>query len=120
MVTETTAVATTAVATKTASNNNANPRPNVQEQPRKANYRQLPLNKHRPSTVYYHSAFTTYSRHNRPENVASTLDVLDTLLKAFTSRARVDSKKMEFYHFVMDFFQEQVIDSFPATVDPRI
>ena len=92
-VTETAAVATTAVATKTASNNNANPRPNVQEQPRKANYQQLPLKKHRPSTVYYHSAFTTYSRHNRPENVASTLDVLDTLLKAFSSRARVDSKK---------------------------
>jgi len=91
--TETMAVATMAVATKTTSNNNANPRPNVQAHPRKANYRQLPLNKHRPSTVYYHSAFTTYPRHNCPENVASTLDVLDTLMKAFTSRARVDSKK---------------------------
>jgi hypothetical protein len=114
------AVATRAVATKIASNNNANPRPNVQEHPRKVNYQQLPLTKHRPSTAYYHSAFTTYSRHNRPENVASTLDVLDTLLKAFSSRARVDSKKMEFYHFVMDFFQEQVIDSFPATVEEYI
>jgi hypothetical protein len=45
------AVATRAVATKIASNN---PRPNVQEHPRKVNYRQLPLNKHRPSTAYYH------------------------------------------------------------------
>jgi len=81
------------VATKTASNNNANPQSNVQAHPRKTDYRQLPLNKHRPSTVYYHSAFTTYPRHNRPENVASTSDVLDTLLKAFSSRARVDSKK---------------------------
>jgi hypothetical protein len=51
------------------------------------------LNKHRPSTVYYHSAFTSYPRHNRPENVASTPDVLDTLLKTFFSRARVDSQK---------------------------
>ena len=51
------------------------------------------MNKHRPSTVYYHSAFTTYPRHNRPENVASTPDVLDTLLKTFFSRARVDSQK---------------------------
>jgi hypothetical protein len=58
------AVATRAVAAKIASNNNANPRPNVQEHPRKVNYR-LPLNKHRPSTAYYHPAFTTYSRHNR-------------------------------------------------------
>jgi len=91
--TETTAVATTAVATKTASNDNANPRSNVQAHPRKANYRQLPLNKHRPPTVYFHSAFTTYPRHNHPENVASTPDVLDTLLKAFSSRARIDSQK---------------------------
>jgi len=91
--TETTSVATTAVATKTASNDNANPRSNVQAHPRKTNYRQLPLNKHRPSTVYYHSAFATYPRHNHPENVASTPDVLDTLLKAFSSKARVDSKK---------------------------
>jgi hypothetical protein len=35
----------------------------------------------------------TYPRHNRLENVASTPDVLDTLLKAFSSRARVDSQK---------------------------
>jgi hypothetical protein len=87
------AVATRAVATKIVSNNNANTPPNVEKHPRKVNYRRLPLNKHRPSTAYYHSAFTTYSRHNRPENVASTLDVLDTLLKAFSSRARVDSQK---------------------------
>jgi len=57
--TETTAVATTSVATKTASNDNANPRSNVQVHSRKANSRQLPLNKHRLSIVYYHSAFTT-------------------------------------------------------------
>ncbi len=80
--------------TKTASNDNANPRSNVQAHPRKVNYRQLPLNKHMPSTVYYHSAFTTYPRHNHSENVASTPDVLDTLLKAFSSRARVDSQKI--------------------------
>jgi len=91
--TETTAVATTAVATKTASNDNANPQSNVQAHPRKVNYRQLPLNKHMPSTVYYHAAFRTYPRHNRPENVASTPAVLDTLMKAFSSRARVDSQK---------------------------
>jgi len=72
---------------------NANPRSNVQAHPRKANSRQLPLIKHRPSTVYYHSAFTTYPRHNHPENVASTPHVLDTLLKAFSPRARIDSKK---------------------------
>ena len=36
--TETTAIATTAVVTKTASNDNANPRPNVQAHPRKANF----------------------------------------------------------------------------------
>jgi len=53
----------------------------------------MPLNKHRPSSVYYHSAFTTYPRHNHPENNASTPDVLNTLLKAFSSRARVDSQK---------------------------
>jgi hypothetical protein len=85
------AVATRAVAAKIASNKNANPRINVQEHPRKVNYR-LPLNKYRPSTAYYYPAFTTYSRHNRPENVTSTLDVLDTLLKAFSTRARVDSR----------------------------
>jgi len=90
---ETTVTATMAAVTMAASNNNANPRLNVQSHPRKTNPRQLPLNKHRPSSVYYHSAFTTYPRHNRLENVASTLDVLDTLLKAFSSRARVDSKK---------------------------
>ena len=63
---ETTATETTAAVTKAASTNNTNTRLNVQAHPRKANYRQLPLNKHRPSTVYYHSAFTTYPRHNRP------------------------------------------------------
>jgi len=92
--TETTAVATTAVATKKSSNDKANPQSNVQAHPRKVNYRKLPLNKHRPSTVYYHAAFTTYPRYNRPENVASTPAVLDTLMKAFSSRARVDSQKI--------------------------
>ena len=91
--TEMTATETTAAVTMAASNNNTNPRLNVQAHPRKANYRQLPLNKHRPSTAYYHSAFTTYPRHNRPENVLSTPDVLDTLLKTFSSRARVGSHK---------------------------
>ncbi len=91
--TETTAKATTAVATKKSSNDKANTRSNVEAHPRKVNYRQLPLNKHRPSTVYYHAAFTTYPRHNRPENVASTPAVLDALMKAFSSRARVDSQK---------------------------
>ena len=91
--TETTVTATTAAVTTAPSNNNANPRSNVQAHPRKTNPRQLPLNKHRPSQVYYHSAFTTYPRHHRPENVASTPDVLDTLLKCFSSRARVDSQK---------------------------
>ena len=92
-VTATVAAMTTAAMTTAASNNNTNPRSKVQAHPRKANYQQLPLNKHRPSTVYYHSAFTTYPRHNRPVNVVSTPDVLDTLLKAFSSRARVDSQK---------------------------
>ena len=91
--TETTAIATKAVGTKTASNDNDNPRPNVQSHPRKTNYQQLPLNKHRPSTVYYHSAFTTYPRHNRPENVASTPDVLDTLLKTFFLEQELIVKK---------------------------
>ena len=91
--TETTATATTAAVTMAASNNNANPRSNVQAHPRKTNPRQLPLNKHRPSQVYYHSAFPTYPRHNRPENLASTPDVLDALLKGFSSRARVDSQE---------------------------
>jgi hypothetical protein len=90
---ETTATETTAAVTKAASNNNTNTQLNVQAHPRKANYRQLSLNKYRPSTVYYHSAFTTYPRHNHPENVASTPDVLETLLKTFSSRARVDSQK---------------------------
>jgi hypothetical protein len=91
--TETTAIATMAAVTTAASNNNANPRSNVQAHPRKTNPRQLPLNKHRPSQVYYHSAFTTYPRHNCSENVASTLGVLETLLNTFSSRARVDCKK---------------------------
>jgi hypothetical protein len=92
--TETTAIATMAAVTTAASNNNANPRSNVQAHPRKTNPRQLPLNKHRPSQVYYHSAFTTYPRHNCSENVASTLGVLETLLNTFSSRARVDSQKI--------------------------
>jgi hypothetical protein len=47
--TETMATATTAAVTMASSNNNANPRSNVQAHPRKTNPRQLPLNKHRPS-----------------------------------------------------------------------
>ena len=35
-----------------------------------------------------------YPRHNRPENVATTPDVLDTLLKAFSSRGRVSTQKV--------------------------
>jgi hypothetical protein len=52
------------------------------------------LKKHRHASIYYHSAFTTYPRHNRLENIASTPDVLDTLLKAFSSRARVSTQKV--------------------------
>jgi hypothetical protein len=76
-----------------AHSNNANPQPNVQVHPRKANPQQLSLNKHRHASTYYHSACTAFPRHNRPENIASTPDVLDTLLKAFSSRARVSSQK---------------------------
>ncbi len=39
--------------------------------------------------AYYHSAFTMYPRHMRPENISSNPDVLDLLLKVFSSRARV-------------------------------
>jgi hypothetical protein len=92
--TEMMATATTTAVTTAATNKNANSRLNVQAHPRKTNPQQLPLNKHRASSFYYHSAFTTYPRHNRPENVASTPDVLDTLLKAFSSRARFDSQKI--------------------------
>ena len=99
-LTPTTATVTATVAARTAttemtaaSNNNANPRSKVEAHPRKANHQQLSLNKHRPSSVNYHSAFTTYPRHNRLDNVASTPDVLDTLLKNLSSRARVDSQK---------------------------
>jgi hypothetical protein len=100
-LTPTTATVTATVAARTAttemtaaSNNNANPRSKVEAHPRKANHQQLSLNKHRPSSVNYHSAFTTYPRHNRLDNVASTPDVLDTLLKNLSSRARVDSQKI--------------------------
>ena len=54
--------------------------------------RQLPLKKHRHSSIYYHSAFTMYPRHTRPvENISSHPDVLDSLLKLFSSRARVST-----------------------------
>jgi hypothetical protein len=46
------------------------------------------------ASIYYHSAFMMYPRHNRPENVATTPDVLDTLLKAFSSRGRVSTQKV--------------------------
>ncbi len=68
--------------------------PNPQVHPRKANPCQLPLKKHRLASSYYHSAFTAYPRHNYPENIATTLDVLDTLLKAFSSRARVSTQNV--------------------------
>ena len=37
--------------------------------------RQLPLKKHRYSSIYHHSAFTMYPRHKRPENISSHPDV---------------------------------------------
>jgi hypothetical protein len=72
---ETTVTAITAAVTTTASNDNANPRSNVQAHPRKANYRQLPLNKHRPSTVYY----TQHLRHIQDTTVRRTLHLLRML-----------------------------------------
>jgi hypothetical protein len=52
---------------------------------------QLPLKKHRYSSIYYHSAFTMYPRHKRPENILSRPDMLNLLLKLFSSRARVST-----------------------------
>ncbi len=52
---------------------------------------QLPLKKHRHSSIYYHSAFMTYPRHKHPKNISSNPDVLDLLLKVFSSRARVST-----------------------------
>ncbi len=62
-----------------------------QNKSRKVIHRKLPLKKHRYSSIYYHSAFTTYPRHKRPENISSTPEVLDLLLKVFSSRARVST-----------------------------
>ena len=62
-----------------------------QNKSRKVISRKLPLKKHRHSSIYYHSAFTTYPRHKRPENISSNPDVLDLLLKVFSSRARVST-----------------------------
>ena len=67
---------------------------NIQTHPRKAIPSQLPLKKHMHSSIYYHSAFTTYPRHNCPENISSNPDVLDLLLKVFSSRARVSTQKV--------------------------
>ena len=67
---------------------------NLQTHPRKANPRQLPLKKHRLVSIYYHSAFTMYPRHNLPENIATPTDVLDLLCKVFSSRARVSTQKV--------------------------
>jgi hypothetical protein len=64
---------------------------NIQTHPRKVIPRQLPLKKHMHYSIYYHSAFTTYPRHKRPENISSNPDVLDLLLKVFSSRARVST-----------------------------
>ena len=44
--------------------------------------------------LHYHSAFRTYPRHNHPENIASTPAVLDTLLRAFSSKTRVFSQNV--------------------------
>ena len=46
--------------------------------------RQLPLKKHRHSSIYYHSAFTMYPRHKRPENISSHPVELDSLQKLFS------------------------------------
>jgi hypothetical protein len=62
-----------------------------QNKSRKVIPRKLPLKKHRHSSIYYHSAFTTYPRHKRPENISSNPDVLDLLLKVFSSRGRVST-----------------------------
>jgi hypothetical protein len=60
-------------------------------QSRKVSARQLPLKKHRYSSIYYHSAFTMLPRHKHPENISSNPEVLDLLLKVFSSRARVST-----------------------------
>ena len=52
------------------------------------------MKKHRLASIYYHSAFTTYPRHNLPENIATPPDVLDLLSKVFSSRARVSAQKV--------------------------
>jgi hypothetical protein len=62
-----------------------------QNKSRKVIPSQLPLKKHRHSSIYYHSAFMTYLRHKRPENISSNPDVLDLLLKVFSSRARLST-----------------------------
>jgi hypothetical protein len=73
--------------------------PNLQAHPRKANPCQLTLKKHRLASIYYHSAFMMYPRHNRPENIATTPYVLDLLLKVFSSRARVSTQNsLESYY----------------------
>jgi hypothetical protein len=69
-------------------------KPNLQTHPRKAIPCQLPLKKHRHASIYYYSACTTYPRHNCPENISSNPDVLDLLLKVFSSRARVSTQKV--------------------------
>jgi hypothetical protein len=62
-----------------------------QNKSRKVISHKLPLKKHRHCSIYYHSAFTTYPRHKRPENISSNPDVLDLLLKVLSSRARVST-----------------------------
>ena len=61
---------------------------------RKTNPCQLPLKKHMLASIYYNSAFAMYPRHNRPENISTNPDVLDLLLKVFSSRARVSTQKV--------------------------
>ena len=55
-------------------------KPNLQIHPTKANPCQLPLKKLRRVSIYYHSAFTTYPSHNRPDNILSNPDVLTLTL----------------------------------------
>ena len=62
-----------------------------QNKSRKVISHKLPLKKHRHCSIYYHSAFTMYPRHKRPENISSTPDMLDLLLKVFSSRTRVST-----------------------------
>ena len=71
-----------------SSNPDKNKNPNISK---KIIARQLPLIKHRHSSIYYHSAFKMYPRHKRPENMSSDPEELDSLQKLFSARARVST-----------------------------